>query len=69
MIQWKWTNEKRNYMIESNNLFNCFLMKWLSIDEKRRKDIKEKTEDEKSDRFNFFLKYSLNKENYMKKAE
>lgn len=69
MIQWKWTNEKRNYMIESNNLFNCFLMKWLSIDEKRRKDIKEKKEDEKSDRFNFFLKYSLNKENYMKKAE
>lgn len=69
MIQWKWTNEKRNYMIESNNLFNCFLMKWLSIDEKRRKDIKEKTEDEKSDRFNFFLKYSLNKENYMQKAE
>lgn len=69
MIQWKWTNEKRNYMIESNNLFNCFLMKWLSIDEKRRKDIKEKTEDEKSDRFNFFLKYSLNKQNYMKKAE
>lgn len=31
--QWK----KKLYMIENNNFFNCFSMKWLSINVKKKK--------------------------------